>query len=100
MFSVILRLSTKNGETWDRLVHQGVHLLERFARDNRILIPQLEENLRSKVLRELTKANQFVAYIDVIGDLDGLRCLMDWKTTTNRYPKEPAGLLSLDPQLI
>ena len=25
---------------------------------------------------------------------------MDWKTTTSRYPEEPAGLLSLDPQLI
>ena len=26
----------KKGETWDRLVHQGVHLLGRFAQDNRI----------------------------------------------------------------
>ena len=25
---------------------------------------------------------------------------MDWKTTTNRDPEEPAGLLSLDPQSI
>jgi hypothetical protein len=25
---------------------------------------------------------------------------MDWKTTTSRYPVEPVGLLSLDPQLI
>ena len=25
---------------------------------------------------------------------------MDWKTTSSRYPVEPAGLLSLDPQLI
>src|SRR6202162_2865570 len=28
----------KKGDTWDRLVHQGVHLLERFAQDNRVLI--------------------------------------------------------------
>ena len=26
------------------------------------------------------------AYIDAIGELDGNRCLMDWKTTTSRYP--------------
>ena len=26
------------GESWDRLFHQGVHLLETFARDNRIRI--------------------------------------------------------------
>jgi hypothetical protein len=25
---------------------------------------------------------------------------MDWKTPTSRYPEIPAGLLSLDPQLI
>ena len=25
---------------------------------------------------------------------------MDWKTTSSRYPEEPAGLLALDPQLI
>ena len=26
--------------------------------------------------------------------------MIDWKTTTSRYPEEPEGLLSLDPQLI
>ena len=88
------------GETWDRLVHQGVHLLERFAQDNRIHIPQPEQNLQIKVVQELPNANQFVAYIDAIGELDGQRCLMDWKTTASRYPEEPGGLLSLDPQLI
>ncbi len=90
----------KKGETWDRLVHQGVHLLERFAQDNRIRISRAKENLQLKVVRELPNANQFVAYIDAIGELDGARCLIDWKTTTSRYPEEPAGLLTLDPQLI
>lgn len=90
----------KKGETWDRLVHQGVHLLERFAQENRVRIPQPQENLQIKVLRELPHTSQFVAYIDAIGELDGQRCLMDWKTTSSRYPEEPEGLLSLDPQLI
>jgi PD-(D/E)XK nuclease superfamily protein len=90
----------KKGETWDRLVHQGVHLLERFAQDNRVYIPQPQQNLQIKVVRELPNSNQFVSYIDAIGELDGLRCLMDWKVTGSRYPEEPAGLLSLDPQLI
>src|SRR5271167_4136164 len=90
----------KKGESWDRLVHQGVHLLERFAQDNRIRIPQPQQNLQIKVTRDLPNANQFVSYVDAIGELDGLRCLMDWKTTTSRYPEEPAGLLALDPQLI
>jgi hypothetical protein len=90
----------KKNETWDRLVHQGVHLLERFAQDNRIHISEPRQNLQIKVVRELPNANQFVAYVDAIGEIDGVRCLMDWKTTTSRYPEEPSGLLSLDPQLI
>jgi hypothetical protein len=90
----------KRGETWDRILHQGVHLLERFAQDDRIRIPQANENLQIKVMRELPNANQFVSYIEAIGSLDGVRCLMDWKTTTSRYSEEPNGLLSLDPQLI
>jgi PD-(D/E)XK nuclease superfamily len=90
----------KTGETWDRLVHQGVHLLERFAQDDRIQVPKPKENLQIKAVRDLSNANQFVAYIDAIGELDGTRCLLDWKTTTSRYPEEPTGLLTLDPQLI
>src|SRR6267142_1644068 len=90
----------KKGETWDRLVHHGLHLLERFAQDNRVHIPQPQENLQIKQVRELPNANQFVAYVDAVGELDGQRCLMVWKTTGSRYPEEPTGLLSLDPQLI
>ena len=44
--------------------------------------------------------NDFVAYIDAIGKLDGKRCLLEWKTSSSRYPEEPEGLLSLDPQLV
>jgi hypothetical protein len=58
----------KKGETWDRLVHQGVHLLERFAQDNRIPISQPQQSLQIKVVRELPNANQFVAYVDAIGN--------------------------------
>jgi hypothetical protein len=93
-------LEYKTGENWDRLLHQGTRLLERFARDNRIQIPEPETNLQVKVLQDLPNANQFVAYVDAIGKLDGIHCLMDWKTTSSRYPEAPEGLLSLDPQLI
>ena len=90
----------KKGETWDRMVHQGIHLLERFAQDNRIRIPNPQQDLQLKVVRELPSGNEFISYIDAIGELDGSRCLMDWKTTSSRYPESPEGLLSLDPQLI
>ena len=32
--------------------------------------------------------------------MDGKWCLLEWKTTSSRYPEEPDGLLALDPQLV
>ncbi len=95
-----VQLEYSNGDTWDRLIHQGVQLLERFARDDRIRIRQPGRNLQVKLLRGLPNGNDFVAYVDALGSLDGARCLLEWKTTSSRYPEEPTGLLALDPQLI
>jgi hypothetical protein len=90
----------KRGDTWDRLAHRGVHLLERFVQDDRVRVPNPERSLQIKILRSLPGGAEFVAYLDAIGEVDGIRCLIDWKTTTSRYPEGPASLLSLDPQLI
>ena len=93
-------LEYKKGESWDRLVHQGVHLLQKFAQDDRVCISRPQENLQVKLARTLPGDHEFVAYIDALGELDGTRCVIDWKTTTSRYSEEPDGLLALDPQLI
>lgn len=90
----------KKGDSWDRVLHQGVHLLQRFAHQNRVAIQSPRTNLQVKVTKPLSPNNSFVAYLDAIGQLDGQTCLIDWKTTTRRYPDDHAGLLSLDPQLI
>ena len=89
-----------HGDTWDRMVHQGIRLLESLARDDRIRVRQPQRNLQVKLTRALANGNDFVAYIDARGSLDGTRCLLEWKTTSSRYPEEPEGLLALDPQLI
>jgi PD-(D/E)XK nuclease superfamily len=52
----------KKGESWDRLVHQGVHLLQRFAQDDRVKIRRPEQDLQVKVVRSLPCDNEFVAY--------------------------------------
>jgi len=93
-------LEYSNGTSWDRMLQQGVQLLERFAQDDRIRIRQPRKNLQIKFTQPLPKGNDFVAYIDGIGHLDGTRCLLEWKTTSSRYPEEPHGLLMLDPQLV
>ncbi len=93
-------LEYSHGDDWERLLRQGIGLLERFARDNRIRIRQPKRNIQKKLVRSLSNGNQFVAYVDAIGHLDGTRRLLEWKTTSARYPEEPEGLTALDPQLV
>jgi hypothetical protein len=90
----------KKGDTWDRVLHQGIHLLERFVQADRVRVRDPKQDLQVKILETLPGGNDFVAYLDAMGEVDGVRCVIDWKTTTSRYPEDPEGLLSLDPQLI
>lgn len=94
------QLEYSHGDDWERIVRQGVQLLERLAQDDRIRIRQPRRNMQLKLIRALPNGNDFVAYLDAVGNLDGQHCLLEWKTTTARYPEEPVGLLALDPQLI
>jgi hypothetical protein len=94
------QLHYSNGDTWDRMLQQGIQLLDRFCQDDRICIRQPRRNLQIKFTRRVSKTNDFVAYIDAIGKLDGTSCLIEWKTTSSRYQEEPDGLLALDPQLV
>jgi CRISPR/Cas system-associated exonuclease Cas4 (RecB family) len=92
-------LQFSNHDSWDRMLEQGIMLLTRFCQDDRIRIPQPRRNLQIKFARSVG-SSEFLAYIDGIGRLDGKRRLLEWKTSSARYPEEPDGLLSLDPQLI
>src|SRR3989442_8705281 len=87
-------------DSWDRMLQQGIQLLERFCQEDRIRIQQPGRNLQVKFVLPIGGNNEFVAYIDAIGELDGQRCLLEWKTTSSRYPEEPEGPLALDPQLV
>jgi PD-(D/E)XK nuclease superfamily protein len=93
-------LRFSNGDTWDRMLEQGIQLLGRFAQEDRVRVLRPRRNLQVRFTRPLTGGNDFVAYVDAIGRLDGTKCLLEWKTTSSRYPEEPTGLLALDPQLV
>src|SRR5207253_9414894 len=93
-------LQFSKGDTWDRMLQQGIQFLERFCQDDRIRIRQPRRNLQIKFMRPVSEKNDFVAYVDAIGKLDGTRALIEWKTTSSRYSEEPDGLLALDPQLV
>ena len=89
-----------HGDDWEHLLRQGIALLEQFARDNRIQVRQPKRNTQKKIVRPLSNGNEFVAYVDAIGQLDGSRRLLEWKTTSARYPHQPEGLTALDLQLV
>jgi CRISPR/Cas system-associated exonuclease Cas4 (RecB family) len=93
-------LHYSNGDSWERMLRQGIMLLTRFCQDGRVQVHQPRRNLQVKFNRPIAGSNDFVAYIDAIGKLDDKRCLLEWKTSSSRYPEERVGLLALDPQLV
>ena len=80
-------LQFSNGDTWDRMLQQGIQLLDRFAQDDRVRIRQPRRSLQVKFTRPVSPTNDFVAYVDALGKLDGKGCLLEWKTTSSRYPE-------------
>ena len=74
-------LQYSNRDSWDRMLRQGIMLLTRFCQDNRVQVRQPQQNLQIKFTRQIGGNNDFVAYIDAIGTLDGKRCLLEWKTS-------------------
>src|SRR5437016_8102270 len=79
---------------------KAFQLLDRFCQEDRVRIRQPRRNLQIKFARPISGQNEFVAFIDAIGQLDGRRSLIEWKTTASRYSEAPDGLLALDPQLV
>jgi hypothetical protein len=98
-FKNLALLYSKN-DTWDRMFRQGIQLLERFAQDGRVQISHPRSHQQIRVTRALSSENDFIGYVDAIGELDGTSCLLEWKTSSLRYPVEPVGIAALDPQLV
>jgi len=95
-----MQLAYSGHDSWDSMLQQGILLLQRFVQDDRVYISRSRTHQQIQFTRTLSSGNNFVAYIDAIGELDGTTCVLEWKTASARYPDEPAGLAALDPQLI
>jgi CRISPR/Cas system-associated exonuclease Cas4 (RecB family) len=93
-------LSYARNDTWDRMLRQGIQLLERFVQDDRVCIRHPHSSQQIQFNRTLRSGNNFVSYVDAIGELDGTPCVLEWKTSSARYSEEPRGISALDPQLI
>ena len=94
------KLIYSGNDTWDSMLRQGVQLLERFVQDGRVKIRRPRSHQQIQFTRTLSSGSSFVAFVDAIGELDGTACLLEWKTSSARYPELPPGLTALDPQLI
>jgi hypothetical protein len=92
-------LQFSNRDNWDRMLDQAMMLLTRLCQENRVEVPQPRRNMQIKFTRRVGR-NEFVAYVDALGKLDGKQCLLEWKTSASRYAEEPAGVLALDPQMV
>ena len=95
-----VELEYLSGDCWDKLLQGGFKLLDRFAQEDRVRIRRPRKNLQIKLTKPISANNAFVSYVDAIGELDGQRCIIDWKTTSARYPDNSSLLLRLDPQLV
>ena len=69
-------LHYSKGDTWDRMLQQGIQLLDRFCQDDLIRIRQPRRKLQIKLTTPISGNNDFVAYVDAIGKL-GWRSLPD-----------------------
>jgi hypothetical protein len=95
-----MALTYSGNDTWDRMLQHGIQLLDRFAQDGRVRIRQPQRHQQIQFRKPVAGRNDFVSYVDAIGELDGTKCVLEWKTTSARYPEEPVGISALDPQLI
>jgi len=95
-----MELEYSSGDSWDRMLQVGFQLLDRFAQEDRVRIRKPRKSLQIKFSRPISSTTEFVAYVDAIGELNGTRSLIDWKTTSARYPDDTDGLPCLDPQLL
>src|SRR5438067_9184054 len=64
-----LGLQYAGSDSWDRMLEQGIMLLDRFCQHGRVRIGQPRQNLQIKFTRQIGGGNEFVGYVDAIGDL-------------------------------
>ena len=73
----MLRSSTRKGIPGTVWSTRESICSKKFAQDDRVHIPRPKKNLQVKMLRSLPGNNEFVAYIDALGELDGTPCVAD-----------------------
>src|SRR5208282_649353 len=55
-------------DSWDRMLQQGIMLLERFCQEDRVRIREPHQDLQIKFTREFAGRNDFVAYVFLVSN--------------------------------
>ena len=87
-----MSLTYSGNDTWDRMLQQGIQLLERFAQDGEFAFASPNRNSKFSSIGRSVPATTSLRYIDAIGELDGSHCVLEWKTTSARYRKNRLAL--------
>ena len=65
------------------MLEQGQKLLGQFRRHQRVQIEDGRTDFQIKFRRPLPLSQKyFLGYVDAVGWVDGIRCLIEWKTST------------------
>src|SRR2546430_5560899 len=86
-------LQYSKSDSWDRMLQQGIQLLERFCQDDRIRIRQPRRNLQVKFVLPIGGDPKFVGHISAISAFFGQHRLPEWQNTSSVAPGEPDGRL-------
>jgi hypothetical protein len=96
-----LSLEYASGDSWEKMFEQGKTLLQLFQQHQRVQIEDGRTDFQVKFRRPLSLSQRhFLAYLDALGYVDGISCLIEWKTSTQCYPSSLPRMIELDPQLV
>ena len=88
-------LQYSDRDLWDRMLQQGIMLLERFSQEDRVRIREPHQNLQIKFTRRFGEKNDFVAHVDTIGELDGTPLFSRVENYFDPIPRRTRGTAGL-----
>ena len=95
------QLEYSHGDDWERVLRQGIAAARAgWPKTTAFAFANLNATCRRSSFGHSQTATSSWPTSMPSGTLDGTRRLLEWKTTTARYPEQPEGLTSLDLQLI
>jgi len=72
-----MEFTYSGNDTWDRMLHASLQLLERFAQTDCVPVRRPRSTQQILSNRTLGSNNNFVAGVEAIDELDGPPCVLE-----------------------